>query len=227
MSIAAAFGYDKLMRSMGGGASKYYDVPSFDDYSKGKSAKLKSGYISSSTPLHSGYGDTLYSKASKKIVTRRNPKTGDTYGMSPGLYIYNDPKVAQQQQQQAYQQQLQSTADASAAANTKQLQILQNERSAISKMTQDYTAMLKKEADAKAKAQEEARLAMENQRVGAATAAANQSRSGQAPNLQIQPASSTPLTAGTGAFRIRKRRGTEQQQLTSSLNIGQSNTLNI
>jgi hypothetical protein len=62
---------------------------------------------------------------------------------------------------------------------------------------------------------------------GIRTAAANQARSGQAPNLQIQPASSTPLTAGTGAFRIRKRRGTEQQQLASSLNIGQSNTLNI
>jgi len=56
---------------------------------------------------------------------------------------------------------------------------------------------------------------------------ANQSRSSQTPNLQIQPASSTPQTAGTGAFRIRKRRGANQQQLASSLNIGQSNTLNI
>ena len=80
--------------------------------------------------------------------------------------------------------------------------------------------MLQKEADAKAKAQEAAR-------VSAATSTANQARQGQTSNLQIQPASSTPLTAGTGAFRIRKRRGTKQQQLASSLNIGQSNTLNI
>ena len=140
--------------------------------------------------------------------------------MSPGLYIYNDPKFAQQQQQQAFQQQLQATANASAAANTKQLQILQNERSAISKMTQDYTAMLKKEAEAKAEAQEKARIS-------AATSAANQARQGQTANLQIQPASSTPTTAGTDAFRIRKRRRSDQKQLTSSLNIGQSNTLNI
>ena len=186
-------------------------------YDKGK---LKSGYISSTTPLHSGYGDALYSQASKKIVTKRNPKVGNTYGMSQGLYIYNDPKEAQRQQNQAYQQQLQSTADASAAANTKQLKILQGERSAISKMTQDYTAMLQKEADAKAKAQEEAR-------VSAATSAANQARQGQTSNLQIQPASSTSKTAGTGAFRIRKRQGSKQKQLASSLNIGQSNTLNI
>jgi len=60
-----------------------------------------------------------------------------------------------------------------------------------------------------------------------AIADANQSRSFQAPNLQIQPASSTPKTAGTDAFRIRKIRGSNRKQLTSSLNIGQSNTLNI
>lgn len=60
-----------------------------------------------------------------------------------------------------------------------------------------------------------------------AIAASNQARSGQTANLQIQPASSTPKTAGTDAFRIRKRRGSDQKQLASSLNIGQSNTLNI
>ena len=80
--------------------------------------------------------------------------------------------------------------------------------------------MVQEEADRRVKAQEEAR-------VSAATSAANQARQGQTSNLQIQPASSTPQTAGTGAFRIRKRRGANQQQLASSLNIGQSNTLNI
>lgn len=70
-------------------------------------------------------------------------------------------------------------------------------------------------------------IAEQKRITGIRTAAANESRSGQAPNLQIQPASSTPKTAGTDAFRIRKRRGSDQKQLTSSLNIGQSNTLNI
>ena len=159
--------------------------------------------------------------------TRRssgNPKTGKVSKTSKFAYYdknAQDPKiVAMQQQQQAYQQQLQATADASAAANTKQLQILQGERSAISKMTQEYSAMLQQEADAKAKAQEEARIS-------AATSAANQARQGGTPNLQIQPASSTPKTGGTDAFRIRKRQGSKQKQLASSLNIGKSNTLNI
>jgi hypothetical protein len=123
-------------------------------------------------------------------------------------------------QQQSYQQQLQATAARTQADIAKQLQIVQSEKSAVSKMTQEYTAMLQEEADRRDKAQEEAR-------VSAATSAANQARQGQTSNLQIQPASSTPQTAGTGAFRIRKRSSTKQQQLTSNLNIGQSNTLNI
>ena len=166
--------------------SKYYN-----------SEGLKSGYISSSTPLHSGYGNALYSQDPRKVVTRRNPKVGNTYGMSPGLYIYNDPKVAQQQQQQAYQQQLQATASKSQADIAKQLQIVQREKSAVSKMTQEYTAMLQLEADRRVKAQEEAR-------VSAATSAANQARQGQTSNLQIQPASQTPKTGGTKTFKKRK-----------------------
>ena len=185
------------MRSKKGNIGDYYDVPNFKDYAKGASAKLKSGYISSSTPLHSGYGNALYSRSPEKIVTRRNPKIGNTYGMSPGLYIYNDPKAAEQQRQQAYQQQLQATASKSQADIAKQLKIIQSEKSAVSKMTSDYTAMLKKEAAAKAKAQKKAR-------VSAATSAANQARQGQTANLQIQPASQTPRTGGTKTFKKRK-----------------------
>jgi len=92
---------------------------------------------------------------------------------------------------------LQASSDAAAEANRKQLLQIQGERSAVSKMTQDYTAMLQKEADSKAAAQEKAR-------VSAATSAANQARQGQTANLQIQPASSTPQTAGTQAFKRRK-----------------------
>ena len=224
MSLAQVFAYGAAKKIFGSGdLKKYYKQPGYDDYKSGKGFSLKPGYISSSTPLHSGYGDALYSKAAKGNQYGRTGK--DSYGYKkgsgfPGLYIYTDPKEAQRQQQQAYQQQLQATADATAADITKQLQIVQSEKSAVSKMTQDYTAMLQKEADAKAKAQEEAR-------VSAATSAANQARQGQTSNLQIQPASSTSKTAGTGAFRIRKKRGANQQQLASSLNIGQSNTLNI
>ena len=100
-------------------------------------------------------------------------------------------------QQQAYQQQLQATASRTQSDIAKQLRIVQGEKSAVSKMTSDYTAMLEKEADAKAKAQEEAR-------VSAATSAANQARQGQTSNLQIQPASQTPKTGGTKTFKKRK-----------------------
>jgi len=117
--------------------------------------------------------------------------------MSQGLYIYNDPKVAQQQQQQAYQQQLQATAARTQADIAKQLQIVQSEKSAVSKMTQQYTAMLQLEADRRVKAEETAR-------VSAATSAANQSRQGQTSNLQIQPASTPSKTAGTQPFKRRQ-----------------------
>ena len=90
----------------------------------------------------------------------------------------------------------------------------------IAKQQADFNASQAAAVKAR-KIAEEARI------TGIRTAAANEGRSGQTANLQIQPASSTPKTAGTDTFRIRKRRGPDQKQLTSSLNIGQSNTLNI
>ena len=98
---------------------------------------------------------------------------------------------------------LQASSDAAAEANRKQLLQIQGERSAVSKMTQDYTAMLQLEADRRVKAQEESRLAMEKERVGAAARSANLARGGQTANLQIQPSSSTPRTAGTQSFKRR------------------------
>ena len=134
--------------------------------------------------------------------TLRTNRKGGGYNDKPfDMPIYGmDPAVAAAEaarKQQEYAAQLQSAADASAEANRKQLLQIQSERSAVSKMTQDYTAMLQKEADSKAAAQEKAR-------VSAATSAANQARQGQTANLQIQPASSTPQTAGTQAFKRRK-----------------------
>ena len=219
--IAAAFGYDSLLRSTSGATSKYYDVPSFNDYKKGKSAKLKSGYISSSTPLHSGYGAALYSKGA---TGDRYGRTGkDSYGYirgsgTSGLYIYNDPKVAQQQRQDAYQQQLQATAARTQADIAKQLQIVQSEKSAVSKMMAEYTAQLTAEADRKKKADEAARVA-------AATSAANQSSQGQTANIQIQPASSTPKTAGTQPFKRRQLQFNPQTY--GAVASTKSGTLNI
>ena len=100
----------------------------------------------------------------------------------------------------------------------KQLKIVQSEKSAVSKMTEEYTAMLQKEADAKAKAQEAAR-------VSAATSAANQSRQGQTSNLQIQPASSTSKTAGTQPFKRRQLQFNPQTY--GGVSSMKSGTLNI
>jgi hypothetical protein len=97
----------------------------------------------------------------------------------------------------------------------------------ISEASEQYRAETQALSDQIAKQQADFDASQAAAAQSKAIAAANQSRSFQAPNLQIQPASSTPKTAGTDAFRIRKRRGSNRNQLTSSLNIGQSNTLNI
>ena len=115
---------------------------------------------------------------------------------------------------------LQASSDAAAEANRKQLLQIQGERTAVSKMTQDYTAMLQEEADRRVKAQEEAR-------VSAATSAANQARQGQAANLQIQPASSTPQTAGTQPFKRRKDQFKITKPAYSGLSISQSGMVNV
>lgn len=91
---------------------------------------------------------------------------------------------------------LQASSDAAAEANRKQLLQIQGERSAVTKMTQDYTAMLQAEADRKVAADQAAKRNL-------ATASANQARQGQTANLQIQPSSSTPRTAGTQSFKRR------------------------
>ena len=155
---------------------------------------------------------------------RSNQKGGGWNDQPFDMPIYGmDPAVAAAEaarKQQEYAAQLQSAADASTEANKKQLLQIQSERSAVSKMTEDYTAMLQKEADARAAAQEKAR-------VSAATSAANQARQGQAANLQIQPASSTPQTAGTQAFKRRKDQFKITKPAYSGLSISQSGMVNV
>ena len=78
----------------------------------------------------------------------------------------------------------------------KQLKIVQDEKSAVSKMTQEYTNMLAEEAERRRKAQEESQIA-------AQTAAANRVMEGRSANLQIQGAGSVPRMGGTAQFRRR------------------------
>ncbi len=98
---------------------------------------------------------------------RSNQKGGTFKDTRYDMPIYGmDPAVAAAEaarKQQEYAAQLQASSNAAAEANRKQLLQIQGERSAVSKMTQDYTAMLQLEADRRVKAQEESRLAMEKE----------------------------------------------------------------
>ena len=76
------------------------------------------------------------------------------------------------------------------------LKLIQDEKSAVSKMTQEYSDMLIAEADRKKAAEEQAKRELQIQRAN--TAMAN--RSGA---LQIQGASTTPRVGGTQQFRRR------------------------
>ena len=99
--------------------------------------------------------------------------------------------------QRRAEQQRQQSAAQSQADIARQLKIIQEEKSAVAKMQQDYSDMLIREAEARKKAQEEERLALR-------TESANLARAGKAGSLQIQPAGTTPRTAGTQQFRRRK-----------------------
>ena len=123
-------------------------------------------------------------------------------------------------EQEAFQKQLTEQAAATQADIAKQLKIVQEEKSAVAKMQEEYTASLKAEADAKRKAQEEQQLALQ-------TAQANQMRAGRQANLQIQPAGQISRSAGTQRFKMRGQLPETRRALASGLNIGQSNSLNL
>ena len=117
----------------------------------------------------------------------------DTYKVP----IYGLSKEQFQKEQAEFTKKFQETAEATQADIARQLKIIQEEKSAVSKLSQEYSDMLIKEAEAKRKAQEEAQIALRTDR-------ANLARAGQRGSLQIQPAGSTPrTTAGTQQFRRR------------------------
>ena len=101
-----------------------------------------------------------------------------------------------------------------------QLKIIQGEKSAVSKMMDEYSKMLLEEADIKRKAQEESKRSLQTSR-------ANQARAGQQTSFQIQPARQAPTTGGTRGFRYRPTSRLRISPLTSSLNIGTDQMLNI
>ena len=92
---------------------------------------------------------------------------------------------------------------------------------------EDYRKMLLEEADIKRKAQEESKRSLEAARMAARTSRANQARAGQQASFQIQPARQAPTTGGTQRFRARPIRSLKSSPLTSSLNIGTNQMLNI
>ena len=151
-----------------------------------------------------------------------SPKSGN-YGRTQTRQVpvfIDDPGIAIRQQQQQFQAQQAAITQATQSDIAKQLQIVQQEKSAVAKMQEEYAASLQAEADAKRKAQEEQQLAL-------TTAQANQARAGRQANLQIQPAGQTPRTAGTQRFKMRGIMPTAKKALASGLNIGQSNSLNL
>ena len=101
-----------------------------------------------------------------------------------------------------------------------QLKIIQGEKSAVSKMIDEYRKMLLDEAEIKRKAQEESKRSLQ-------IARANQARAGQQASFQIQPARQAPTTGGTQGFRARPISRLRTSPLTSSLNIGTNQMLNI
>jgi hypothetical protein len=147
-------------------------------------------------------------------IYRRNPSY-----VSPASMIQT-ARGKMRAEQEAFQKQLTEQAAATQADIAEQLKIVQEEKSAVAKMQEEYTASLKAEADAKRKAQEEQQLALQ-------TAQANQMRAGRQANLQIQPAGQISRSAGTQRFKMRGQLPETRRALASGLNIGQSNSLNL
>jgi len=97
----------------------------------------------------------------------------------------------------------------------------------ISAASQQYRADTQALSDKIAKQQADFDASQAAAAKAGAIAASNQARSGQVANLQIQPASSTPKTAGTQTFKKRRIASNRKQQLTSGINLGTSSLLNI
>jgi len=213
--IAGAFMYNSIRETYKGDRGKFYDVPSPKDFQKGNMPKLKEGYISSSVPLHSGYGRAEYSQ---RPTGDRYGRTGkDSYGYikgsgRPGFYIYKDPnfqkaapkKKAAPKPKPKPKPTPVKPSKASVKFRKESQALLDKARAERKKFATDQ-ANAAKAAAAQRRRDEAARV--ERERIATLTAAArsgNERIAGRSANLQIQPASTTPQTAGTQPFKRRK-----------------------
>jgi hypothetical protein len=96
---------------------------------------------------------------------------------------------AQREMQESYQKQQADIA--------KNLKIVQEEKSAVSRLMEDYTAMTIKEAEARKKAEEDRRTALK-------TSTQNRLMEGQSASLRIGSSESVPRTGG-GSQQFRRR----------------------
>jgi hypothetical protein len=104
------------------------------------------------------------------------------------------PIRAEQQRLAAIQQASYEKQQADIAS---QLKILQEDKSAVSKLMEDYSALTIKEAEARRKAEEDRRTALK-------TSTQNRLMEGQSASLRINPSESGPRTGG-GSQQFRRR----------------------
>jgi hypothetical protein len=127
-------------------------------------------------------------------------RIGSGRGSRSGNFYLFKEKPDRMAELRAEQQRLagiqQKTYETQQADIAKQLKIVQGEKSAVSKMQEDYSNMLIAEAQRKKEAEEQAARDLQTQR-------ANQAMAGMSGNLQIQQAGSAPRTGGTQQFRRR------------------------
>jgi hypothetical protein len=97
----------------------------------------------------------------------------------------------------------------------------------ISQASKDYRAETEKLLKEAQKARDQFKADQEAAVKAQAIAAANQGRGTQAANLQIQPASSTPTTAGTQPFKRRRDQFKINTPAYSGLSISQSGMVNV
>ena len=198
-SVANAFAYDKIQQKYKGSLGKYYDVPSYDDFKKGKQPTLKAGYMSSSARMAGeGVGEMVYSKKPERVIERRGKSGQHKYRMTAPLNIYKAPAPAPAAAA--------APAPAAPAPLMPQISAASQQYRAETQALSDKIAKQQADFNASQAAATKAREIAEQARItGIRTAASNQARSGQAPNLQIQPASKTEAKGGTSLFKKRSQ----------------------
>ena len=132
--------------------------------------------------------DYMYGRGSGERASMEIPLFGQTEAerLAP---IQAEQERAARAMQESYEKQQADIA--------KNLKIVQEEKSAVSKLMEDYAALTIKEADARRKAEEDRRTALK-------TSTQNRLMEGQSASLRINPTESGPRTGG-GSQQFRRR----------------------